>query len=309
LLAATFGLSLARIDNRESGVSKPKLGKVGIWSMDLRRGHPPELVVEVAQELEELGYGALWLPAGIDGSIFGVFDRVLAATDRIALATGIVSIWKFAPEQLAVWWNGLSAEHRSRVLLGLGVSHSALIGEAWSKPLAMMREYLDELERQGLPLSATCIAALGPKMLELAGRRTQGSHPYMVPPQHSAIARRIMGADALVAPEVGVVLDADPVTARAMARTVLAHYAGLHNYRSNWVRMGFGEDEIAGLSDRLVDEVIVWGSPEQIAAKVERHHAAGADHVCLQVLNAGVMEGSDVQKQRLAYRELAAVLL
>jgi probable F420-dependent oxidoreductase len=289
-------------------MAKAQLGRVGIWSMDLRRGHPPELVVEVAQEIEALGYGALWLPAGVDDSIFGIFDKVLAATEKLVLATGIVSIWTIEPEPLADWWKGLSPEHQDRVLLGLGVSHSALIGEGWNKPLTRMREYLDELEAQSLPLSATCIAALGPKMLELAGRRTRGAHPYMVTRQQSAIARRIMGPDALVAPELGVVFDADPVSARAMARTVLGHYSRLENYRNNWVRLGFGEDEIGNLSDRLVDEVIAWGSPEQIAAKVQEHLDAGADHVCLQVLNGGIMEGGDVQKQRQAYRELAVAL-
>jgi len=276
---------------------------VGIWSMELRFGDPAA-AVDVAVELEELGYGALWIPGGIDDAVLGDVDRLLSATKRIALGTGIINVWKQPAEDVAAWWKGQSAERQARVLLGLGVSHAPLIGETWGKPLAVMRDYMDRLDAAGVPPSASCIAALGPKMIELAGRRSAGVHPYLVTPEHSAIARRILGPGKVVAPEQGVVLESDPAKAREMARAALDHYRFLPNYRNNWIRLGFTQQEIDDLADRLIDGLFAWGSAEKIAERVKAHHDAGADHVCMQVV-----AGGDFERTRQAYRELAAAVI
>jgi len=205
---------------------------------------------------------------------------------------------------VAAWWKGQGPERQSRVLLGLGVSHPSLIGESWGRPLATMEEYFDELDAAGVPHGATCLAALGPKMLAMAGTRSGGAHPYLVTPEHSALARGIIGPGKLLAPEQGVILETDPAKARALARSSLDRYRTMRNYRNSWLRQGFSEAEIEALDDRLVDGLIAWGSAAQIAERVKAHHAAGADHVCLQVVSDG-----DMDRTRQTYRELAAALL
>jgi probable F420-dependent oxidoreductase len=281
----------------------PKIGRVGVWAMELRFGDPAA-IDEAAVELEALGYGALWLPGGIDDGVLGDIDRLLSKTKKIVLGTGIINIWKQEAADVAAWWKGQSAERQARVLLGVGVSHAPLIGENWAKPIAKTRSWIDEAVAAGLPADALCVAALGPQMLALSRDRTVGAHPYLVTPDHTAAARAILGAGKLLAPEQGVVLESDPATARAMARGALEHYMRLPNYANNWRRYGFTEEDIATVSDRLVDGLFAWGGPEQIAARVKAHHDAGADHVCIQVVSASGLEGS-----RHAWRELAKVLL
>jgi probable F420-dependent oxidoreductase len=273
--------------------------------MELRFGDPAEAAEAIA-ELDELGYAAVWVPGGIGGDITGDLDRLLAATKRTTLATGIINIWKHEPQEIASWWKALPADKQQRLLLGLGISHSALIGEAYSRPVAVMRDYLDRLEKEGLDLNATCLAALAPKMLELSRDRTAGSHPYLVTPEHTAWARKILGPGKLLLPEQGVVLEKDPVKARELARQAVTHYTQLTNYVNNWKRLGFSDDEIMGVSDRLIDEVFAWGDVDQIAKRVNAHLAAGADHVCLQVVTGANM---DIAAARPAWRELAAALL
>ena len=169
-----------------------------------------------------------------------------------------------------------------------------------------MRDYLDRLSAEGLPADRLCLAALGPKMLELARDRTAGAHPYLVTPEHTAQARSVLGPGKLLAPEQGVILERDPERARAMARKALAQYQQRPNYANNWRRLGFSEDDIANMSDRLVDALFAWGGVEQIAERVKAHLSAGADHVCLQVISGA---GVDVNAARPAWRTLAAALL
>ena len=282
------------------------MGKVGIWSMELRFGDPV-LGTEVAQELEELGYGALWIPGGIDDAVLGDVDRLLSATSKLVIATGIINMWKQPAADVAAWWQGQSADRQARVMLGLGVSHGPIIGDAWKKPLALARDYVTQAHAAGLPADAMCLAALGPKMLELSRDLTAGAHPYLVTPEHTAQARAILGPGKLLMPEQGVVLETDPARARELARQGLAHYRNLPNYRNNWKRLGFSEDEIESLADRLVDGIFAWGTAGQIAERVHAHHAAGADHVCLQVVSG--TPGGDMGAVRQAYRELAAALV
>jgi probable F420-dependent oxidoreductase len=253
----------------------------GIWSSELRYGDRAE-IVEAAAELESWGYTAVWLP-DVGGELFDALDRVMAATSTLTVATGILNIFRQTTEATNGWWSALAPADRDRTMLGLGVSHGPFIGDAWVRPLSAMAAFLDALD---VPAERRCLAALGPKMLQLARERTAGSHPYLVTPEHTAIAREALGPDALVAPEQGVVLETDPDAARAVARAALGIYTGLPNYVNNWKRLGFTEDDVTPLSDRLVDALVAWGDADTIAARVAEHRAAGADHVCLQVLQA-----------------------
>jgi probable F420-dependent oxidoreductase len=284
--------------------SRTRVGRIGVWSLELRFGNPAESA-EAAAELDQLGYGALWVPGGIGGDLTADLDRLLAATTRIAIAAGVLNIWRHEPAAIAAWWTALPDDRRDRVLLGLGVSHVHIVGQPF-KPVAAMRDYLDRLIGEGLVPEALCLAALGPKMLELARERTGGAHPYLVTPEHTAQARAIVGPERLVAPEQGVVLHSDVAKARDLARATLASYAGYPNYRNNWLRLGFSEREIASLSDRLVDALFACGSAEVIKERIDQHFAAGADHVCVQVITG---EGVNVGAARPVWRELAAVLI
>jgi probable F420-dependent oxidoreductase len=281
------------------------LGRIGIWSLELRFGDGAQ-AAEVAAELDELGYGAVWIPGGIGGDVLGDVGRLLAATRRTVIATGILNIWKHEPTDVGAWWRGRTAADHARIMLGLGVSHGPLIGEAYAKPLEVMSRYLDELDAAGLPAERRCLAALGPKMLQLSAARSAGAHPYLVPPEHSAMARERMGPAALLAPEQGVILETDPGRARELARQALTTYLQLPNYRNSWGRLGFTEAEIDGQTDRFLDALFAWGTPDKIAARVREHLDAGADHVCLQVIHPGM---ATMTPPREAWRELAQALL
>jgi probable F420-dependent oxidoreductase len=169
-----------------------------------------------------------------------------------------------------------------------------------------MREFLEKLTGAGIAPEALCLAALGPKMIELSRDRTAGAHPYLVTPEHTAQARTILGPDRLLAPEQAVILESDPAKARELARGALATYQKLPNYRNSWQRLGFSEQEIDAVNDLLVDALFAWGSAEAIKERVDQHFAAGADHVCVQVITGA---GVDVAAARPVWRELAAVLI
>lgn len=280
----------------------PDLGRIGIWSTELRFGDPGA-IAEAAAELDELGFGAIWVPGGIGGDIAGDVNRLLGATRRATIATGIINIWKHEPRELADWWGSLPADQQSRLLLGLGISHAPLIGEGWDKPLARTRSYVEELLALGVPAGNLCLAALGPKMVALSGELTAGAHPYLVSPEHSAIARRILGPGKLLAPEQGVVLDSDPARARELAVGALTHYGRLPNYRNNWLRLGFTEESIENQDDALLHGLFAMGGLGEIGARVKAHHDAGADHVCLQAIT-----GAGLPEARAAWRELAKLL-
>jgi probable F420-dependent oxidoreductase len=286
-----------------------RLGGTGIWSSALRYGDPA-VAADAAAELEELGWSALWVP-DIGGDLFGAVANLLGATSSVTVATGILNLWMHEPDETAATYHSLVAEHGRRFLVGIGISHAPLIdaGEPgrYQRPVAKMAEYLDGLDAAAQPLPAEdrVLAALGPKMLELARTRTAGSHPYLVTPEHTAVVRDALGAGGLVAPEQAVVLETDPGRARAVARAHLAGYLMLPNYANNWKRIGFTEDDVAdGGSDRLVDALVAWGSDDAIAARVRDHRDAGADHVCIQVLSDDLMS-----PPREEWRRLAPVLL
>ena len=256
----------------------------------LRFGDPSE-VAELAAEMEGLGYSALWIP-DTGGDVWTPLTNLLAATRSVTIATGILNIWMHTPEEAAEQHAALTAQHGHRFLCGIGVSHRPFIDHVnepgtYQKPVAKVAEFLDGLDAAQPPLARgeRCIAALGPKMLELAATRTSGTHPYLVTPEHTAAAREAVGPDALVASEQAVVLDSNPETARAAARTHLKTYLGLPNYTNNWKRIGFTDDDLAdGGSDRLVDALVAWGDEDAIVARVQAHRDAGASHVCIQAL-------------------------
>ena len=257
---------------------------IGIWSSELRYGDPVE-AADSAAELEALGFTALWIP-DVGGPLFESLDNLIAATSTTTIATGILNVWQHEPAAVGAWWSTLDGETRTRILLGLGISHAPLIGDQWGKPLATMRTYVDGLADLGddsPPSDQLCIAALGPKMLELAGQRTAGACPYLVPPEHTALARESLGDGGLFV-EQGFILEPDGPTARDIARQSLDHYFGLPNYANNWKRLGFTDDDIAQRSDRLIDALVVWGDLDAVAARTDEHFAAGADHVCLKLV-------------------------
>jgi len=285
------------------------LGSVGVWSAELRFGETGA-AAEMAAELEALGYGALWYPAGNEGA-FACAEALLSATDHIVVATGIVSVWSHDAATTAAAHARLASAHPDRFLLGLGISHRPLVDQSepgrYHQPLATMAHYLDQLDAASppVPLAERAIAALGPRMLELARQRSAGSHPYLVTPEHTKAARELLGAQALLAPEQAVLIETDPARARAVGRHHLELYLRLPNYVNNWRRLGFTDDDFAaGGSDRLVDSLVAWGDAETVADRVGAHLDAGATHVCLQALG-----GPERVPPLPTWRTLAEVLI
>ncbi|VWX52797.1 TIGR03620 family F420-dependent LLM class oxidoreductase [Novosphingobium sp. 9U] len=286
-------------------MSTPVIGKVGIWSLELRYGDRAQ-ALEATAELDELGYGALWVPGGIDSGVLADMEALLGASKRTVIASGILNIWKHEPADVAAWYAGLGEADKARLLLGIGVSHGPIIGEQWRKPLEATGSFLDGLEAGGMAMDHVCLAALGPKMVALSGERSAGAHPYLVTPEHTAQAREILGPGKLLAPEQGVVLEADPAKARALALGAVEHYARLPNYRNNWKRLGFEDAEIDACSDRLLEALFAIGSVEAVAQRVQAHLDAGADHVCLQVI---ADREAGFAALRRHWRDLAEALL
>ena len=274
------------------------LGPVGIWTGMLDQV-PSARAAELAAELEELGYGAIWFPEAVGRDPFVISTLLLAGTSTIKVATGIANIYARDAMTMANAQRTVAEAFEGRFLLGLGVSHQHLVEglrrHAYSRPLSYMRQYLERMHEavflahgpQELP--EMVLAALGPKMLQLSATATAGAHPYFVPPTHTAVARETMGPDAALYPEQMVILDTDADAARQLARENMAMYLGLPNYTNNLLRLGFEQADIdggpgGGPTDRLVDAIVVWGTPEQIKARVREHLDAGADHVGVQVL-------------------------
>lgn len=268
-----------------------ELGRLGVWSRELRNGDAAE-AANAAAELESLGFGAIWMPGGPSGEdFFGVARRLLDATRSIVVASRILSVWTNSPEDVARARTQLEAAHAGRFLLGLGVSHASIVervtGRRYERPLTVMERYLDELDGTSAPVpdAGLALAALGPKMLALARDRSACAHPYFVTPEHTRLARFVLGADCLLAPEQAVVLERDPERARAIGRRHLEYYLAAPNYVANLRRIGIAEPDLEGDgSDALVDALVAWGDVEAIGRRIAEHRAAGADHVCLQVL-------------------------
>jgi len=289
------------------------IGRVGIWYGGIDALPTPE-AQRAAQVVEELGFGALWIAEAVGRDPFVSAAVLLSATTTLPVATGIANIYARDPMTMAAGQKTLAEAYPGRFLLGLGVSHGHLVAGVrkhdYSKPYSHMVQYLERMDKALFMAKGPdddggrLLAALGPKMLELSAARANGSHPYFTTPEHTAIARETMGPDALLAPEQMVVLETDPVEARRVARAGMKIYLGLPNYFNNLLRLGFTEeDRVDGGSDRLVDAIVAWGAEAQIADRVAQHHAAGADHVCVQVLQDGFAMPEP------QWRRLAPVLL
>ncbi|MFD8232738.1 LLM class F420-dependent oxidoreductase [Streptomyces sp. NPDC059696] len=282
---------------------KETVGRYGIWSVGLRsedadrRGE----LAEAAAELEELGYGAVWLGGNSSAAHAA---PLIEATSKLTFGTSIQSIWQHEPDAAAAAFAALESTHPGRFVLGLGVSHAKRV-EQYARPYSALVEHLDGLDAAGVPADRRLLAALGPKSLRLARDRAAGSIPYLVTPEHTAHAREILGEAPLLAPELGVIPETDPVRARALAREFLELYLPLPNYTNNFLRHGFTEDDLRdGGSDRLVDALFAWGDDQAIRARIDAFLDAGADHVALQVLDGEPRDGLP----RKAWRRVAALL-
>jgi probable F420-dependent oxidoreductase len=271
-----------------------RLGAFGVWTFQLDV-LPTARMQEAAAELEELGYGAVWYGEAIGREALTKAGLLLAGSKRMVVATGIANIYGRDPVTMAAGQKTLAEAYPNRFLLGLGVSHIPLVekvrGHRYDKPVPAMRAYLDAMDQapyQAVPPVSKpprVLAALGPMMLKLSAERADGAHPYNATPKHTAQARELLGPGSLLCPEQAVVLEKDPAKARSIARKFLDIYLGLPNYTNNFLRLGFREGDFNnGGSDKLVDALIAWGDLKTVVSRVREHHAAGADHVCIQVL-------------------------
>ncbi|MCV7431572.1 LLM class F420-dependent oxidoreductase [Mycolicibacterium bacteremicum] len=285
--------------------------RIGVWWNS--EPWPIREAQSIAREIEELGFGSLFMPEGSGKDVLVESAAFLAATDRLVVGTGIANIHFRIPTPAEGGARTLAALHPGRFVLGLGVSHAPAVEQnmkgTYSKPLATMRTYLErmnslpaEVEEGAHP--ARLLAALGPKMIELSGELADGAHPYLVTPEQTAATRTILGPDKWVISEQAV---ADLGSAEEQLRYAHTHvgvYSSLANYRNSWLRQGFDEsDLVPGGSDRLVRSLVGMGTVEQAVASVTAHLDAGADHVVIQVVGEG-----PTTDPRPALRELASVL-
>jgi probable F420-dependent oxidoreductase len=270
-------------------------GKLGVWvSMD---GMTAAAAAGFAKRVEEWGYAALWIPESRGRNALVHSSWLLANTQRLIVATGIANIYARDPMAMANGQRGLNEQSDGRFLLGVGVSHRPMVqgvrGHNYGRPVATMRAYLEAMRaapyQAPMPRqqSLTIVAALGPRMMALSSELANGAHPYNTTPQHTAQARSILGPGKLLCPEAWVLLETDPATARSAAREALSRYLQLENYVNSWRREGFSDDDLAGGgSQRFLDAMVAWGDEDAIRARIQEHWDAGADHVCIQPINA-----------------------
>lgn len=272
-----------------------ELGRLGVWlGMDRLNAAAG---AAFARRVEEWGYGALWLPESRGRNALVHSAWLLANTRKLIVATGIANIYARDPMAMANGQRALAEQSDGRFLLGVGVSHRPMVeglrNHVYGKPVATMRAYLEAMREAPYQAPApsatppTVVAALGPRMMALSAELADGAHPYNSIPAHTAEARRILGPGKILAPEVWVLLEADPATARRASREALANYLRLENYVNAWRQQGFSDaDMAAGGSDRFVDAIVAWGDESAIRTRIQEHWDAGADHVCIQPIGA-----------------------
>lgn len=254
-----------------------EFGRYGVWI------HKDRIDAQLAREIETLGYGAIWVGASPTDDLSPV-PEVLAATERVVVATGVVNMWATPAEVAAASYHRLAAAHPDRVVLGVGIGHRES-SAAYQSPYATIVDYLDRLDAAGVPAEGRVLAALGPRVLRLAGARTRGAHPYFTTPEHTRFARAELGPGPLLAPEQKLVLGVDGGAARAIARPTVEYYLARVNYRNNLKRFGWSDEDLAdGGTDAVVDALVIHGDAAALAAGLRSHLDAGADHVCAQVL-------------------------
>ena len=276
--------------------ARDHLGRFGVWRASAL------VTPEIAVDLERLGYGTLWLGGSPDGDLRHA-EELIEATSTLTLATSIVNMWKDDARTVAASFARIEANHPGRFLLGVGAGHPEATQE-YANPYDTLVGYVDVLLGNGVPADSLVLAALGPRVLRLAAERTAGAIPYLVTPEHTRQARAILGAGKVLAPEQKAVLETDPQRARAIGRPrVQRPYLGLVNYTSNLRRLGWSEEDLSdGGSDALIDALVAWGTGDEVAAKLNEHLEAGADHVAVQLLAASDDELTD------GYRRLAEAL-
>ncbi|MCG7593015.1 LLM class F420-dependent oxidoreductase [Mycobacterium sp. PSTR-4-N] len=258
---------------------KPALGRYGVWT-----GQP--VSPEQAVDIEKLGYGTVWVGASPAADLEFV-EPILEKTETLQVATGIVNIWTADANEVAKSYHRIEEAFPGRFLLGVGVGHPEH-QQQYTKPYQALVDYLDVLDAAKVPTSRRVLAALGPKVLKLSAQRSAGAHPYLTTPVHTGQSRELLGPTVLLAPEHKVVLTDDPATAREVGRQTVDFYLGLSNYVNNWKRLGFTDEDLERPgSDRFIDAVVAYGSPDEIAARLDEHLQAGADHVAIQVLGGG----------------------
>ncbi len=279
------------------------LGKLGVWSfidnMTSREA------VQFAQQLEQWGYSALWIPEAVGRDPFAIISFMAAHTEKLIFATGIANIWARDPMAMNAIHKTVAELAPGRFIMGLGVSHAPLVkdirGHAYQKPVSTMRNYLESMQNS-LYMAPTAespapivLGALRQHMLQLSADKASGAHPYFVPPEHTAWARNILGPDALLCPEQKLLLESDPDTARRIARSHMGTYTALDNYKNNLRQFGFDDADFENSgSDKLVDAIVAWGDERALQARVKAHWQAGANHVCIQALQDGSMSGPDM---------------
>jgi probable F420-dependent oxidoreductase len=255
---------------------KPDFGRYGVWTF----GTPKP---EQAVEIEKLGFGAVWIGGSPKGDLKYV-EPILERTETLQVATGIVNVWTAPADEVAAAYHRVEDKYSGRFMLGIGIGHPEHTDE-YRKPYDVLVEYLDVLDAAKVPTSRRVVAALGPKVLRLAAKRSAGAHPYLTTPVHTGQARELIGNTVFLAPEHKVVLARDAEAAREIGRKTVDFYLNLSNYRNSWKRLGFTEDDFAKPgSDRLIDAVVAHGTPDDIASRLNEHLEAGADHVAIQVL-------------------------
>ena len=274
------------------------MGELGAWQ------RAADLSPAFAQGVERLGYGAVWI-GGSPGGDLRLAEDLLDATTTLVVATGIVNIWKDDAKPIAAAWHRIEKRHPGRFVLGVGVGHPEAVGQRYTTPYEALQRYLDDLDDAAVPSSQRVLAALGPRVLRLSAQRSADAHPYLTTPAHTRSARENLGSGPLLAPEQKVVLDPDPLRARALGRASFASpYLSLVNYTNNLRRLGYTDADLAdGGSDRLVDALLAHGDDATAAGRVTEHLQAGADHVAVQLLTA---PGDDLLD---GYRRLAEVLI
>jgi probable F420-dependent oxidoreductase len=279
----------------DAAVIELAAGRVGIWTRSLDR-LPVSAAQEAAAELESLGYGALWVPEVIGREPLVHAALLLAGSERIVVGAGIANIHARSPMAMQSAWKTLTEGFPERFVLGLGVSQAGIVeglhGRAYPPPYQAMVDYLDAMDagtfvgvKPKTPLRRI-LAALRPRLMQLAAERTMGAITYLMTPEHTSWARGVLGDAPSLIVEQAAVLDPDPEVAREVARAYLATYLALPVYADRVRDLGWSDDDLAGPSDALVDAIVAWGTPESVADRLRAHVDAGADHVAVQVLTA-----------------------
>lgn len=289
-----------------------RIDKLAVWINTI--GYRSADLVAFARRLEAWGYGTLWINDGMGSDPMVLAARILAGTERLQVALGVANIYSRDPTMMVGAQYGLNEQWGGRFLLGMGASHAFIVegmrGHEYGKPVPTMRAYLEAMaaiEYAGPPPAEkplTVIAALGPKMLELARTMADGAHPFGTIPAHTAMARDILGPGKLLLVEQKVMLETDPDAARVIARGLVSGLAAIPNYRNSLLRMGFAEEDFADeVSDRAADAMLAWGDEAAIRRRIQEHWDAGADQVAIQVMpKAGGLLTAEDEKllERLA---------